>query len=127
NVCRPKLVRCAGSYIIPSQLVFLFNAPPPPDPSTLPLHDALPISIRWIARDGQIFASVASCASAPAAQTSTRATGAEAQLATERSEEHTSELQSLRQLVCRLPLEKKNEGSVSPSARRGGTPRPQSR
>src|SRR5262245_64260182 len=25
----------------------------------------------------------------------------------ERSEEHTSELQSLRQLVCRLPLEKK--------------------
>src|SRR5205807_5602901 len=31
-------------------------------------------TIRWIARDGQIFASVASCASAPAAQTSTRAT-----------------------------------------------------
>src|SRR5262245_63139029 len=26
-----------------------------------------------------------------------------------RSEEHTSELQSLRQLVCRLQLEKKNE------------------
>src|SRR5436853_4696196 len=28
-----------------------------------------------------------------------------------RSEEHTSELQSLRQLVCRLLLEKKNLGS----------------
>src|SRR5437899_10262187 len=30
-------------------------------------------------------------------------------LAPIRSEEHTSELQSLRHLVCRLPLEKKNE------------------
>src|SRR5205814_10210169 len=29
-----------------------------------------------------------------------------------RSEEHTSELQSLRHLVCRLPLEKKNEHLV---------------
>src|SRR5690349_22792665 len=33
-----------------------------------------------------------------------------------RSEEHTSELQSRRDLVCRLLLEKKN-GHVSPSAR----------
>src|SRR5205814_3760992 len=32
-----------------------------------------------------------------------------AQLGEERSEEHTSELQSLRDLVCRLLLEKKNE------------------
>src|SRR5262245_64471758 len=30
------------------------------------------------------------------------------ELATERSEEHTSELQSLRHIVCRLLLEKKN-------------------
>src|SRR5437016_12101955 len=31
----------------------------------------------------------------------------------ERSEEHTSELQSLTNLVCRLLLEKKNNGEVS--------------
>src|ERR1039458_5251311 len=35
-------------------------------------------------------------------------------LSTSRSEEHTSELQSLRQLVCRLLLEKNNEyGGIS--------------
>src|SRR5436853_4837620 len=32
-----------------------------------------------------------------------------------RSEEHTSELQSLRHLVCRLLLEKKKTGSVDPN------------
>src|SRR5947199_5527582 len=32
-----------------------------------------------------------------------------------RSEEHTSELQSLRHLVCRLLLEKKKTGNVDPS------------
>src|SRR5437660_9813528 len=31
----------------------------------------------------------------------------------ERSEEHTSELQSRGQLVCRLPLEKKKEGPLA--------------
>src|SRR5205823_9814428 len=38
----------------------------------------------------------------------------------ERSEEHTSELQSLAYLVCRLPLEKKNrrnEKAVGPNER----------
>src|SRR5437899_4354535 len=38
---------------------------------------------------------------------------------TTRSEEHTSELQSLRQLVCRLLPEKKNPREVSFSALRG--------
>src|SRR6202020_1453393 len=44
-----------------------------------------------------------------------------------RSEEHTSELQSLRHLVCRLLLEKKNRSSSTPaSARRQphASPRP---
>src|SRR5438034_8202955 len=36
-----------------------------------------------------------------------------------RSEEHTSELQSHSDLVCRLLLEKKNSGSKRPSWRRG--------
>src|SRR5437016_6320291 len=36
-----------------------------------------------------------------------------------RSEEHTSELQSLTNLVCRLLLEKKNEHAPDPSLREG--------
>src|SRR2546423_8209509 len=39
-------------------------------------------------------------------------------VADERSEEHTSELQSLAYLVCRLLLEKKNYDSVSGAAAR---------
>src|ERR1041384_8585401 len=42
-----------------------------------------------------------------------------------RSEEHTSELQSLAYLVCRLLLEKKiNYGSQTPLAERAGAGRP---
>src|SRR5258706_10856033 len=37
-----------------------------------------------------------------------------------RSEEHTSELQSLTNLVCRLLLQKKKETSSSPTASRPG-------
>src|ERR1019366_10183831 len=38
-----------------------------------------------------------------------------------RSEEHTSELQSLTNLVCRLLLEKKDLGRVAPAAPQTGT------
>src|SRR5438046_10692292 len=75
---------------------FLFNPTAPTQISTLSLHDALPISPR---RDGD----------APYA----RFLRGEALLhipdmaADDRSEEHTSELQSLTNLVCRLLLEKK--------------------
>src|SRR2546425_4219136 len=41
----------------------------------------------------------------------------------ERSEEHTSELQSLAYLVCRLLLEKKNPGGSARPARRPRTAR----
>src|SRR5258705_9885178 len=40
-----------------------------------------------------------------------------------RSEEHTSELQSLRQLVCRLLLEKKKQHAVPRLLRRGAARR----
>src|SRR5947207_5645683 len=43
---------------------------------------------------------------------------------TKRSEEHTSELQSHSDLVCRLLLEKKKEGAVGKGRRRGCRPRP---
>src|SRR5262245_65330274 len=73
---------------------------------TLSLHDALPIS----------------CAAPPAAlctcplwPSASRPTAASSPFRTSRrarrSEEHTSELQSLRHLVCRLLLEKKKKHS----------------
>src|SRR5205823_13842995 len=96
--------------------LFFYNAPPPPQIYTLSLHDALPISrttpptyarrrissriSRAIRARGASFGS-SLCDAAQA-----RRTGAiVADLP--RSEEHTSELQSLAYLVCRLLLEKK--------------------
>src|SRR6266404_1685305 len=70
---------------------FFFNDTATTEIYTLSLHDALPISPR--SRRGTV--SVSSCAPSG--------------LYTLRSEEHTSELQSLAYLVCRLLLEKKNK------------------
>src|SRR5262249_62342783 len=71
----------------------LLNHPAPTRISTLSLHDALPISpARPISRQP-------SPATEPAVGWRSMVTG--------RSEEHTSELQSLTNLVCRLLLEKK--------------------
>src|SRR2546423_15288135 len=71
---------------------FFFNDPATPEIYTLSLHDALPIS------RGLAYRRSAAC--------SVCCPGAEWRH-TERSEEHTSELQSLAYLVCRLLLEKK--------------------
>src|SRR5206468_12659424 len=88
----------------------LFTAPTTPDIYTLSLHDALPISLaarnlswatsgatRWT-RLRRSFWSAAHlrCGLTPSSSSSTP-----------RSEEHTSELQSRSDLVCRLLLEKK--------------------
>src|SRR5688572_33200521 len=84
---------------------------------TLSLHDALPISTSW----PDCASSAGSAASAPSDVTtpsSRRAPGPPAfrpvsgrlssrQSVCSRSEEHTSELQSQSNLVCRLLLEKK--------------------
>src|SRR5690625_6760386 len=77
--------------------LFFVTVPPPPDPSTLSLHDALPISTE-ISPDGISWAECGEVSSLPADGT----------MAVNRSEEHTSELQSRGHLVCRLLLEKKN-------------------
>src|SRR5204863_10183543 len=81
-------------------LLFFFNDTAAPEIYTLSLHDALPIyategpfirqllRLHVFRREEQLF-------------------GVEEQHAEERSEEHTSELQSRRDLVCRLLLEKK--------------------
>src|SRR5204863_7857937 len=69
---------------------------------TLSLHDALPIS--WSRAPSRCFSSTTS----PAAN-STRTPRRRSSPAWPRSEEHTSELQSRRDLVCRLLLEKKKK------------------
>src|SRR5438046_6293130 len=74
---------------------FFFNDPPTTEIYTLSLHDALPISPQTIAADWWAH---------PPRQR--RGQGAPAK---PRSEEHTSELQSLTNLVCRLLLEKKKK------------------
>src|SRR5437899_6114089 len=80
-------------------MLILSNAPAPPEIYTLSLHDALPILV-----DDTI-----------ATYSSKGPTGFDQIVKPDlvapgnRSEEHTSELQSLRHLVCRLLLEKKKK------------------
>src|SRR2546426_12541307 len=80
---------------------FFFNDTATTEIYTLSLHDALPISTsvaerpwagRWARRPSRVRRLTASICPGPA-----------------RSEEHTSELQSPCNLVCRLLLEKKNK------------------
>src|SRR6266496_6770744 len=66
---------------------FFFNDTATTEIYTLSLHDALPIFSCWCRRRG----------------------GLPWHSCTRRSEEHTSELQSRRDLVCRLLLEKKKK------------------
>src|SRR5205814_9921010 len=104
--------------------VFFFNAPSTPDSYTLSLHDALPILLDLMTPigKGQRALIVAPPRTGKTmllqniANSITR-NHPEVTLIVlliderpeERSEEHTSELQSLRHLVCRLLLEKKKK------------------
>src|SRR5947208_12033450 len=85
-----------------NMFVFFFNDPATTEIYTLSLHDALPILSTHIAR---IFG--------PAfhvfQQTVVINLQVDRDRLLERSEEHTSELQSPDHLVCRLLLEKKKE------------------
>src|SRR5205807_8965787 len=98
---------------------FFFTPPPPTEIYTLSLHDALPISRR--SRAGSAWSS-------PNSRTrSTRTTsprrspiwsrtggspGSPTYATRPRSEEHTSELQSPCNLVCRLLLDKKKKKKI---------------
>src|SRR5437899_8800792 len=84
-------------------LLFFFNHPATTEIYTLSLHDALPISAAFCARSAYRQNRRA------ARNRSGRAASQDARAG--RSEEHTSELQSLRHLVCRLLLEKKKEAN----------------
>src|SRR5262245_64530207 len=80
--------------------IFFFHAAPTAEIYTLSLHDALPI----------LSAGVVCAGVWPLMMASTLFTPSTAlRIVSARSEEHTSELQSLRHLVCRLLLEKKKK------------------
>src|ERR1039458_10882330 len=96
----PKAAETAAAGLrpvrAPSQFVF-FNDTATTEIYTLSLHDALPIFHELGAEEGKIVGTY--CGSGVHG----------------RSEEHTSELQSLRHLVCRLLLEKKVWHCFTPS------------
>src|SRR5947207_4643912 len=73
--------------------LFFFNHAAPSEFYTLSLHDALPTWISWPRYGTRYAHEVPYCPSGPRISI--------------RSEEHTSELQSHSELVCRLLLEKK--------------------
>src|SRR5205809_4773509 len=84
---------------------------PPADIDPLSLHDALPISGLDIITDGEIRRESYSNRFATALEGVDIDNPGTAQWRN-RSEEHTSELQSRLHLVCRLLLEKKNDGKL---------------
>src|SRR5437660_3549931 len=85
------------------------TATPTPDIYTLSLHDALPISRPPIAEPPPKSAIAELVAKPTIAE---RAARRDATIGLQRSEEHTSELQSRGHLVCRLLLEKKKLNNI---------------
>src|SRR5205085_11038886 len=96
---------------------FSFNLPATPELYTLSLHDALPICrsaprSRWRSNSCKVSSSRAAPADPMITACSAvlvRTLGSYKNHQTSRSEEHTSELQSQSNLVCRLLLEKKKK------------------
>src|SRR2546430_15684611 len=89
---------------------FFFNDTATTEIYTLSLHDALPIS-RTEQRRAEYGAEQCECQQRRACQSPRGVDGAgqSHHLEAGRSEEHTSELQSQSNLVCRLLLEKKKK------------------
>src|SRR5262249_62184596 len=90
---------------------FFLTDPVPTEISTLSLHDALPISALSAPRSRIEPCSTRSSRSPARSseQRHRRSCSKDRAGDLDRSEEHTSELQSLTNLVCRLLLEKKKE------------------
>src|SRR5438270_10711801 len=87
---------------------FFLNGPATTAIYTLSLHDALPISERRRTTTATTAASCAGSRCTASRPTSSPTTTSTPSPTATRSEEHTSELQSQPNLVCRLLLEKKN-------------------
>src|SRR5438874_8069010 len=92
-MCEYSHLSSSYSTLLSFCFVFFFNDTATTEIYTLSLHDALPIYEEHAAR------AAASTSAALAGPTCHK----------RRSEEHTSELQSRRDLVCRLLLEKKKK------------------
>src|SRR2546427_6657597 len=91
-------------------MFFFFNDTATTEIYTLSLHDALPIcnvGTPAMRQGGSSSRSVAGASRRSASQRASMRTTASLASSTGRSEEHTSELQSQSNLVCRLLLEKK--------------------
>src|SRR2546427_7466292 len=86
----------------PCLFLFFFNDTATTEIYTLSLHDALPIWRQALAGSGRH-------------RSLQRGSGSLAVPARRRSEEHTSELQSQSNLVCRLLLEKKKKQRTTPT------------
>src|SRR5207248_10251123 len=95
--CRHRLVYCLDCFVlhVPFFLLFFFTATATTEIYTLSLHDALPILPDQHQAPDQVQ------------RPQPQEPGLEQRPDQQRSEEHTSELQSPYDLVCRLLLEKK--------------------
>src|SRR5262249_57808714 len=98
----PSLLFLTHAFL-PFFSLFFFNDPPTPKIYPLSLHDALPI---WPGGVRSLDPSRSSRSPIRSGSDRPRPSARRA-----RSEEHTSELQSLTNLVCRLLLEKKKKKS----------------
>src|SRR5205823_13793036 len=97
-------------YLVFSYVLFLFffffTAPSTTEIYTLSLHDALPILRPGFSAIDRLVDAVAETVRLPGRRRIRTRSGSDR---VNRSEEHTSELQSLAYLVCRLLLEKKKK------------------
>src|SRR5205085_9728620 len=108
TTCAAARSAIASSTCWPS--VLFTCTPPTSEPHTLSLHDALPIFTEEIRLAGRALGEFGRGLFNPTIRLGvTGLSGAgKTVFITARSEEHTSELQSQSNLVCRLLLEKKN-------------------
>src|SRR5690606_42163310 len=109
---------CPGPPRLPVLFLF-FHGPPSAEIYTLSLHDALPIShaLAVVALQRKEIQTRPGIGSDHGGQHRRLAIGGDHRAGGQpRSEEHTSELQSRENLVCRLLLEKKKEkGCTAPT------------
>src|SRR5688572_31441778 len=97
------------SVLYAFRLLFFFTAPATTAIYTLSLHDALPISLDIAPSLCSQLPPASQRADPSAARLARRLRHPERGERRSRSEEHTSELQSQSNLVCRLLLEKKKK------------------
>src|SRR2546421_8842114 len=107
------MIVVVGFLSIPVFFFFFFNDTATTEIYTLSLHDALPISVHSMALFSPMRRSYGNSAPARGSPGRARPQRRNARgrqgYGFERSEEHTSELQSRSDLVCRLLLEKKKK------------------